>query len=275
LPGNEYHSLPTYNHYAGSVDYAYNRFHTLSMVMEVGPIRSGFLRARELLRVGNGRWEYECFDGYPNRIIAAPCVSSFVLKSGGVTAAARRVNRVRLWRQSRNLIIGVGNRHATHIAGFVSRRVEDFERLPDIFNLSGVLKEFEAGGEKYDNTRAWLRQAGLEELGCFSWHDGYAVSRFRERPEGRDFPLYGYDESLHSVDTPAAVSLRFRIDAEVQARRVFVNDVELRLCDVRQWRDSRFGYIEVDIDEKWQRAFVGVETTPRSSCRLFDTNGDR
>ncbi|MDD5599337.1 MAG: M14 family zinc carboxypeptidase, partial [Victivallaceae bacterium] len=69
IPAFEYHSFPSFEHYACSVSYCYNRFHSLSSILEIGPVASGFLRCREILQIGNGTWEYECYPGYPNRII--------------------------------------------------------------------------------------------------------------------------------------------------------------------------------------------------------------
>ena len=49
--------------------YAYYHFHTIVSASEVGWDRSGVLRHRRLLQIGNERWPGEYYPGYPTRVI--------------------------------------------------------------------------------------------------------------------------------------------------------------------------------------------------------------
>ncbi len=75
--------------------YAYYHFHTLVSASEVGWDRSGVLRHRRLLQIGNERWPGEHYPGYPTRVILGNTHAR--LTAYGQTAAERRRSRVELW----------------------------------------------------------------------------------------------------------------------------------------------------------------------------------
>jgi hypothetical protein len=75
--------------------YAYYHFHTIVSASEVGWDRSGVLRHRRLLQIGNERWPGEYYPGYPTRVILGNTHAR--LTAYGQTAAKRRCSRVELW----------------------------------------------------------------------------------------------------------------------------------------------------------------------------------
>ena len=75
--------------------YAYYHFHTLISASEVAWERSGVIRHRRLLEIGNERWPGEYYHGYPTRVIMGNTHAR--LTAYGRTAAERRRSRVELW----------------------------------------------------------------------------------------------------------------------------------------------------------------------------------
>lgn len=261
LPGRHaHHSMTTANHYAGSPDFAYQRYHSLAMVMEIAYPESGFLRCREAVRLGNAAWEYEDLPGYPNRIITAACLSRLTLVAGGSSAAERRASRVRLWQHSQNLLIGMTPNHPTHIGGFASRREEDFTALQQWTNTPDtLLRHWKNDDLTFPETERTLEAAGLLDKSALGWSDGFGVSRCREREEGRGFEAIGYNPALRTPNAPMAAALRFRIDRRTRPRRAILNDEP---APFRHWTDRRYGYVEIQLRPDWQRAVFVIETTP-------------
>ena len=87
--------------------YCYYRYHTLPLAGEVAWERSGFLRHRRLLRIGNETWPGEYYPGYPTRVIMKNCFH--LVTAYGQTAAARRRSRVELWNKQRQISHGINN----------------------------------------------------------------------------------------------------------------------------------------------------------------------
>ena len=259
MPGYEYHSLPSFGHFAGSPSYCYNRFHSLSFVMEIGPVRSGFLRCREILAIGNECWEYECFSGYPNRIVTSACISTMVITAGGTTAYERRNNRCSLWQNSKNLTTGIGGRDATRIIGFVSKTKDDYTELPNYKNIGALLEYFETKDMSINKSLEVLEEEWKQVP--LVWNDAKAVARIKERPNGKDFPEPSYDETLETGKNDMAACMRFRLDLEVEPERVLLNDEDID--EYRVWQDHRYKYLEVDLNPDWQRAVAVIKTTRR------------
>jgi hypothetical protein len=87
--------------------YCYNRYHTLVLASEVAWERSGFLRHRRLLQIGNEVWPGEHYPGYPTRVIMR---NEFHLVAAyGETAAERRRSRVELWNKQTQIVHGMNN----------------------------------------------------------------------------------------------------------------------------------------------------------------------
>ena len=75
--------------------YAYYHFHSIVSASEVAWERSGLLRHRRLLQIGNERWPGEYYPGYPTRVILGNTHAT--VTAYGRTAAERRRSRVELW----------------------------------------------------------------------------------------------------------------------------------------------------------------------------------
>ena len=75
--------------------YAYYHFHSLIAASEVAWERSGLLRHRRLLEIGNERWPGEYYHGYPTRVIMGNTHAR--ITAYGLSAAQRRRSRVELW----------------------------------------------------------------------------------------------------------------------------------------------------------------------------------
>lgn len=77
--------------------YAYAKYHTMTLAMEVGWEASGVARLRGLLQLGNRVWEGEPVAGYPvDRV--KPFVGHFLV-ARGASAEARRRSRAELWQR--------------------------------------------------------------------------------------------------------------------------------------------------------------------------------
>jgi hypothetical protein len=85
--------------------YCYYRYHTLVSASEVGWERSGVLRHRRLLQIGNETWPGEYAPGYPTRVVMSN--THAMLTAYGTTAAARRASRVELWNKLPQLTLGL------------------------------------------------------------------------------------------------------------------------------------------------------------------------
>ena len=85
--------------------YCYYRYHTLVSASEVGWERSGVLRHRRLLQIGNETWPGEYAAGYPTRVVMSNTHAK--LTAYGATAAARRASRVELWNKLPQLTLGI------------------------------------------------------------------------------------------------------------------------------------------------------------------------
>jgi len=77
--------------------YAYAKYHTMTLAMEIGWEESGVARLRGLVRLGNRVWEGEPAPGYPvDRV--KPFLGQFLV-ARGATADRRRASRVELWQR--------------------------------------------------------------------------------------------------------------------------------------------------------------------------------
>lgn len=84
--------------------YCYSQYHTLTTANENAWERSGFLRYRRLLQLGNEVWAGEYFAGYPTRVIMGHDLHR--LTAYGRTAHERRRSRLELWSRTRQLTWG-------------------------------------------------------------------------------------------------------------------------------------------------------------------------
>ncbi len=85
--------------------YCYNRYHTIVSASEVAWERSGLLRHRRLMEIGNETWPGEYYAGYPARIIMSN--THAVIGAYGENAATRRQSRIELWNKQDQLTFGI------------------------------------------------------------------------------------------------------------------------------------------------------------------------
>ena len=84
--------------------YGYNRYHTMPLASEIAWERSGFLRHRRLLRIGNETWPGEYYPGYPVRVVMKEGYN--MVTAWGSTAADRRRSRIELWNKQAQIVHG-------------------------------------------------------------------------------------------------------------------------------------------------------------------------
>ena len=85
--------------------YCYNHYHTMVSASEVLWERSGLLRHRRLLEIGNETWPGERHRGYPTRVVMANTHQA--VTAYGQTAAMRRRSRVELWNNLSQITLGL------------------------------------------------------------------------------------------------------------------------------------------------------------------------
>lgn len=87
--------------------YCYSRYHSLALASEIAWERSGLLRHRRLLDIGNEIWPGEYYPGYPTRVIASN--NYHHLTAYGRTAHERRASRVELWNKQGQITLAMNN----------------------------------------------------------------------------------------------------------------------------------------------------------------------
>lgn len=85
--------------------YGYYHYHTIVSASEVAWERSGLLRHRRLLEIGNATWPGEFYRGYPTRIVMGN--THAMVTAYGQTAMARRRSRVELWNKLHRMTFGI------------------------------------------------------------------------------------------------------------------------------------------------------------------------
>jgi len=89
------------------VVYAYNFYHTMATVMEIGVEQCALAQLKKLLEFGNRPWIAERVSGYPVNFMGyGQCVA---LAGYGQTARQRRESRVEIWRKFSQFSMGYGN----------------------------------------------------------------------------------------------------------------------------------------------------------------------
>lgn len=110
-------------------EYAYGRYHTLAFIIESGSSQSTVSRLRAALQVGQQRWRYERYVGYPVNQIAI--WTPIAVSAWGTTAAERRRSRVELWQKNPQISLGTASptpRDGT-LTGYVSTTLEGRSRV--------------------------------------------------------------------------------------------------------------------------------------------------
>ena len=78
-----------------TAQYAYAKYHTMLVTMEVGYEACAVARLKGLLRIGNGVWDGACQPGYP--VDRVKSFTGHFVTAYGATAQARRKSRIELW----------------------------------------------------------------------------------------------------------------------------------------------------------------------------------
>jgi hypothetical protein len=87
--------------------YCYYHYHTIPLASEIAWDRSGLIRHRRLLQIGNEIWPGEYYPGYPCRVAMNNEFHKIV--AYGTTAAERRKSRVELWNRQGQITHGMNN----------------------------------------------------------------------------------------------------------------------------------------------------------------------
>ncbi|MHB8971604.1 MAG: M14 family zinc carboxypeptidase [Pirellulaceae bacterium] len=85
--------------------YCYHHYHSLVSASEVGWERSGLVRHRRLLEIGNETWPGEYYRGYPTRVVTSN--THEMVTAYGQTASMRRCSRVELWNKLSQITLGL------------------------------------------------------------------------------------------------------------------------------------------------------------------------
>ncbi|MEW5978742.1 MAG: M14 family zinc carboxypeptidase [Acidobacteriota bacterium] len=120
--------------------YSYDRYHTMPLASEIAWERSGLLRHRRLLRVGNEIWPGEYYSGYPTRVIMKN--GFHMITAYGQTAEQRRRSRVELWNKQGQMVHGMNN---PQVEGMVLHVCATSPQAADQWLRDRTLKAF---GEK-------------------------------------------------------------------------------------------------------------------------------
>ncbi len=167
--------------------YGYHCYHTLPLASEVAWERSGFLRHRELLKIGNETWPGEYYAGYPVRVVMRN--TFHMLTPYGRTAAARRRSRVELWQKQRQFAHGVINPHVEGMTLYVCATRAGAART--CLAENDIRKVLARLGERADMNLQPVREAlARQPAGAGQW--GASVNLWLEsgagKPEG-DAPV--------------------------------------------------------------------------------------
>lgn len=142
--------------------YAYAKYHTMMLTMEIGWEESGVARLRGLLRLGNQVWEGEPVAGYPVDRVKALC-GHFVVASGR-TAAARRRSRVELWQRQaafgQAMLYPQTDCRDSYVVAFTARGKQLLD--PDKTRFLANLKD--QPGFRHDALEAFFRMGPEDKL---------------------------------------------------------------------------------------------------------------
>jgi hypothetical protein len=87
--------------------YAYNLYHTMGTLMEIGIEQCALAQLKKLMEIGNQRWITEYYPGYPVNVMGYGQLAA--LSGYGKNALERRRSRVEIWQKFGQFAIGYGN----------------------------------------------------------------------------------------------------------------------------------------------------------------------
>lgn len=208
IPGGEYRCFGSMFSITTGV-YAYHRFHTLSVCMEVCEPHSGVVRIQRLLQLGCQRWRTEGRPGYPVNVMAWNC-HGFLCASGR-DATELRVSRMELWRMQGRCAFGWGvpARVGFEVAAFSPQFADKakWSSKP----LSEVLTQLE-GDPAFDVAAMRDFCSGIPELYLL-------LTEERGKPELKP------ENPIKQLTSP--IGLRLRLPANAAVQRVQINGQDL------------------------------------------------
>ncbi len=161
--------------------YAYSRYHTLHVLMEITWQRSGLLRFQRLLRIGNEQWEGEPCRGYPNHVVAAfgPSGMYQMIAAYGQDGARQRESRVEMWRKHHQFASAIVDPQMTGKTAAVftlsaDARREWLEAKDTLADFAANLKRHPAVNAEYiqDFLSGWPCGQNRPEAALSVWHGG-------------------------------------------------------------------------------------------------------
>ncbi|MBE5752405.1 MAG: hypothetical protein E7357_08350 [Clostridiales bacterium] len=210
--------------------YAYIKYHTLAINMEVGIEESGVLRIIEALRLGcQPLWATQD-GGYPVQVIRSHICSDSIL-CGGKNAAERRQSRLELWNQSRDIGHAILAPEIHGLQGFLVS-----------LNTEKALSAIGRGG-------AYSLQAffdGLEKTGM----DLSEVRSLYNNIEQKCWVECTWKNDGKRVQLSHGLKMRLAlpfIDAE--PKRVLLNGKILSKGEYSMFRKGNFTYVEIQTSD--------------------------
>lgn len=206
--------------------YAYIKYHTLNINMEVSFEKSGLIRIIEALRLGCHPICPTATPGYPVRVVRSPMCSE-ALVCGGNNAEERRLSRVEIWNQGDKL------GHA-----LFAMQIQGLQTLMISLCHDTVYKTFGHGG--FFGVNAFLD--GLES-------QGYAVDKVREiyKDIADQCHVEGtWANAGERANITHGMTIRFRLpfdDAKIET--VIVNNVEYDQSQYVLFRHENCTFVEI------------------------------
>ena len=206
--------------------YAYIKYHTLSINMEVGVEESGVLRIIEALKLGCNPIWHTNGKGYPVQVIRAHICSDSIL-CGGSNAEERRISRLELWNQTRD--IG----HA-----IVAPELHGLQAFLVSLNVETALSCIGRGGRYSLN--AFFE--GLEKSGM----DLSEVRPLYEDIEEQCWVECTWKNDGKRVELSQGLKMRLALPfPSAQPKKVLLNGKVLDKKDFTLFRKGSFTYIEI------------------------------
>ena len=213
--------------------YAYTKYHTFALNMEVGFERSGFLRIMKALELG-------C-NGYPVEKIVPHYGMCEPIFAAGNNAEERRESRVELWQQNHKPGFGIIH--------------------PEMFGLAGILVSMNAEAHKRVCSEKFRT---MFEPFCDNMeHEGFDMAEMRAALEERyDVYIEGSAGAEEPLQRTTAFQMGVRIPhVEAQITGIWLNGRSLDLTEYNLERKGQATFVRVIIapEQKEEVFFLAVK----------------
>lgn len=210
--------------------YAYIKYHTLAINMEVCIEESGVLRIIEALKLGCKPLWHTADKGYPVQVIRGHICSDSILCAGN-NAKERRGSRLELWNQSRD--IG----HA-----IVAPELHGLQAFLVSLNTEKALSCIGRGGP-YSLTAFF---AGLEKAGM----DLSEVRPLYKEVEDQSWVECVWKNDGKRVQLTQGVKMRLALPfPSARPKKVLLNGKILKDVDYSVFKKSNFTYVEIQTEK--------------------------